>query len=294
MAHAHRPFRSAGVALLAALAACGAPDAGMDGAGTDGAEGSATSPSQAEQAGAATPTEGGEAGWAVDFRDDFDTFDGANWQDQSIWVNDEDHCYVPGGAHGTREVSDGTLKIRVVDLGEPVECDSYSKTGERHPPTPYVAGRIITKNRQEFVKGRWTARLRVPDSGQDGMFPAWWLLGAQNDEPPVEDADETVCWPMTGSGEIDIFEHHSDGARTTTLCAPSRATARAVGATGSASCTSNRPTWPSGTNTGSPGTVTTWSSSSTATRSTAARARGPTSRSPSSPSSTSPRSTTPR
>jgi beta-glucanase (GH16 family) len=43
------------------------------------------------------------------------------------------------------------------------------------------------------------------------MFPAWWLLGAFNNEPPVEEDDETVCWPMPGSGEIDIFEHHSDG-----------------------------------------------------------------------------------
>jgi beta-glucanase (GH16 family) len=150
-------------------------------------------------------------GWVVDFRDDFDRFDPANWQDQQIWVNDEAHCYVPDGAHGTREVSDGTLKIRVVDLGEPAPCASPSKTGEPHPPTRWVAGRIITKNRREFVQGRWTARLRVEDSGQPGMFPAWWLLGAQNDEPPVEDADETVCWPMTGSGEIDVFEHHSDG-----------------------------------------------------------------------------------
>jgi beta-glucanase (GH16 family) len=43
------------------------------------------------------------------------------------------------------------------------------------------------------------------------MFPAWWLLGARNNEPPVEEEDEDVCWPMPGSGEIDIFEHHSDG-----------------------------------------------------------------------------------
>jgi beta-glucanase (GH16 family) len=43
------------------------------------------------------------------------------------------------------------------------------------------------------------------------QWPAWWLLGAQNNEPPIQQPDETVCWPMTGSGEIDIFEHHSDG-----------------------------------------------------------------------------------
>jgi len=161
--------------------------------------------------GAEVPDSSKATRWETTFLDEFDTFDAANWQDQSIWVNDEDHCYVADGRHGTREVSDGTLKIRVVDLGAPVECDSFSKTGVQHPPTQYVAGRIITKNRREFVKGRWSARLRVPDSGQDGMFPAWWLLGARNDEPPVEDPDETVCWPMTGSGEIDVFEHHSDG-----------------------------------------------------------------------------------
>ena len=192
--------RSVGVSLVACVvAACFGSE--PDGPGSD-----SSSPDQSSAPSVAT-----SPGWEVDFFDDFDSFESANWQDQSIWVNDEDQCYVPAGRHGTRETSGGTLKIRVVDLGEPVECDSYGKTGERHPPTQYVAGRIISKNRQEFVKGRWTARLRVLDSGQEGMFPAWWLLGALNDEPPIEDEDETVCWPMTGSGEIDVFEHHSDG-----------------------------------------------------------------------------------
>ena len=164
----------------------------------------------AEAPTAPSTSEASEAGWVVDFFDDFDRFEPENWQDQILWVNNEDQCYVRDGAHGTREISEGTLKLRVVDLGEPVACDNLSKHGEQHPDTPYVAGRLASKNRQEFVQGRWTARLRVPDSGQDGMFPAWWLLGAQNNEPPVEESDETVCWPLTGSGEIDIFEHHSD------------------------------------------------------------------------------------
>lgn len=150
--------------------------------------------------------------WEVDFFDDFDTFNEENWQDQMIWANNEDQCYVPSGQFNTREVSNGTLKLRVVDLGEKRPCDNLDvKTGVKHPDTQYVAGRIISKNRKEFIKGRWTARLKVGNSGQSGMFPAWWLLGALNNEPPVEDDDETVCWPLTGSGEIDIFEHHSDG-----------------------------------------------------------------------------------
>jgi len=157
------------------------------------------------------PATTASTGWEVDFFDDFTTFDSTNWQDQRIWVNDEQQCYVPDGRHGTREVAEGTLRLRVVDLGAPVECDVPDKFGKQHPPTRWVAGRITSKNRREFVKGRWTARLRVQGSGQPGMFPAWWLLGARNNEPPVQEADEDVCWPMTGSGEIDIFEHHSDG-----------------------------------------------------------------------------------
>lgn len=150
-------------------------------------------------------------GWRIDFFDDFDSFDTDNWQDQMLWVNDEDQCYVPDNRFNTREVSNGTLKLRVIDLGEKRPCGNIDKTGTKHPDTQYVAGRIASKNRKEFVQGKWTARLKVENSGQPGMFPAWWLLGARNNEPPVQEPDETICWPMTGSGEIDIFEHHSDG-----------------------------------------------------------------------------------
>ena len=150
-------------------------------------------------------------GWKTVFLDEFDTFDSDNWRDQILWVNDEDQCYVRDGMYNTREVSDGTLKLRVVDLGEKIPCDNLDKSGKKHYDTQYVAARISSKNRKEFTRGRWTARLKVENSGQNGMFPAWWLLGAYNNEPPVEEPDETVCWPMTGSGEIDIFEHHSDG-----------------------------------------------------------------------------------
>ena len=148
--------------------------------------------------------------WAVDFIDDFDTFNLENWQDQRIWVNNEKQCYVPNGDYNTREVSEGTLKIRIVNLGDKIECDNLDKFGKQHPQTPYVAGRIASKNRKEFIKGKWTARLRVVGGSQKSMFPAWWILGAQNNESPVQEENENICWPMTGSGEIDIFEHHGD------------------------------------------------------------------------------------
>lgn len=92
--------------------------------------------------------------WKVDFFDDFDTFDPENWQDQRIWVNNETHCYVPEGEFGTREVSNGTLKLRVVNIGEKRPCDNLDKYGKQHPDTEFVAGRITSKNRKEFIKGR--------------------------------------------------------------------------------------------------------------------------------------------
>ena len=150
------------------------------------------------------------SGWQVDFFDDFNTFNPENWQDQMLWVNNEYQCYVPDNGFGTREVSDGTLKLKVVNIGDPCACDNLDKHGKKHPDTQYVAGRIASKNRKEFIKGKWTARLKLWGNGQASMFPAWWLLGARNNEPPVQEEDEIVPWPMTGSGEIDIFEHHGD------------------------------------------------------------------------------------
>lgn len=148
--------------------------------------------------------------WVVDFFDDFDSFNNDNWQDQRLWVNNEKQCYVPDNQYGTRVVSDGTLKIKVINIGKNIECDNMDKHGKQHPETSYVAGRIASKNRKEFIKGKWTARLRIHGDSQASMFPAWWILGAQNNEPPVQELDENICWPLTGSGEIDIFEHHGD------------------------------------------------------------------------------------
>jgi hypothetical protein len=136
--------------------------------------------------GAGDTEEPAAATWQLDFFDDFDSFNEDNWQDQILWVNNEDQCYLRDGELNTREVSDGTLKLRVINVGEPRPCDNMSKENEQHPDT----------------RGRWTARLRVHNPGQDGMFPAWWLLGARNNEPPVQEEDEDVCWPMPGSGEI--------------------------------------------------------------------------------------------
>ena len=157
-----------------------------------------------------TTTQEQTGDWEIDFFDDFDTFNEDNWQDQRIWVNNEKQCYVPNNEFGTREVSNSLLKIKVINIGKEMVCDNMDKHGKQHPETQYVAGRICSKNKKEFIKGKWTAKLRIGSKSEPSMFPAWWILGAQNNEPPVQEKDENVCWPLTGSGEIDIFEHHGD------------------------------------------------------------------------------------
>jgi hypothetical protein len=164
-----------------------------------------------------------------DFFDNFDgtSLNGSNWQAQVLWVNNELQCYDnnynEGGQHKTLDVSGGSLKLRVVDSGTVSNCDNWDKNGAKHPNTRYKGARIASKNRKEFAGGKWTARLKMytwkyantigQPSGIAGMFPAWWLLGYRNNEAPVQESNENVCWPMTGSGEIDIMEHYGSGGQ---------------------------------------------------------------------------------
>nr|WP_297783627.1 glycoside hydrolase family 16 protein [uncultured Allomuricauda sp.] len=58
----------------------------------------------------------------------------------------------------------------------------------------YTSARLVTKDLFEQKYGRFEARIRLP-YGQ-GIWPAFWMLGADIDENP---------WP--GAGEIDIMEY---------------------------------------------------------------------------------------
>ena len=58
----------------------------------------------------------------------------------------------------------------------------------------FTSARLTTKVNEEWTFGRFEARMRLP-FGQ-GMWPAFWMLGADIDTNP---------WP--GAGEIDIMEY---------------------------------------------------------------------------------------
>jgi beta-glucanase (GH16 family) len=60
----------------------------------------------------------------------------------------------------------------------------------------YTSGRIKTQGRFELQYGKIEARIKIP-RGQ-GIWPAFWMLGKDIDDPGVG-------WPQ--SGEIDVMEN---------------------------------------------------------------------------------------
>ncbi|MEQ9168140.1 MAG: glycoside hydrolase family 16 protein [Fulvivirga sp.] len=65
---------------------------------------------------------------------------------------------------------------------------------ESYRGSNYTSAKILTKGKIEQTYGRFEARMKLP-WGQ-GMWPAFWMLGADIDLNP---------WP--GAGEIDIMEY---------------------------------------------------------------------------------------
>lgn len=77
-------------------------------------------------------------------------------------------------------VEDGVLKI--------------TARAESFEGASYTSARLITKGKFETTYGRFEARIQLPWGR--GMWPAFWLLGAD---------DDTNIWPACG--EIDIMEY---------------------------------------------------------------------------------------
>ena len=65
---------------------------------------------------------------------------------------------------------------------------------EQYQGAAYTSGRITTRGRPGWLRGRFEARIRLP-VGQ-GIWPAFWMLGENFD---------AVGWPACG--EIDIMEY---------------------------------------------------------------------------------------
>jgi len=93
------------------------------------------------------------------------------------WGNNEKQYYTKGD---NAEVADGFLTI--------------TARKEKREGSEYTSTRMVSKNKGDFLYGRFEARIKVP-AGL-GTWPAFWML-------PTDKAYGE--WP--NSGEIDIMEH---------------------------------------------------------------------------------------
>ncbi len=108
---------------------------------------------------------------------DYQLGDGSDYGLPSGWGNNELQYYTSETENIT--VQNGILIIKAIEE----DSNGFG----------YTSARIKTK--AEYTYGRFEARMRLP-YGQ-GMWPAFWLLGA--------DCGPAVVWPECG--EIDIMEY---------------------------------------------------------------------------------------
>ena len=126
--------------------------------------------------------------WADEFDEDSSLGNPAvspdNWNietvapDNGSWYNGELQYYTD--KHDNIKVEDGILKI--------------TAKREDFQGKLYTSARINTQDKFEFTYGRVDMRAKLPN--WEGMWPAFWLLGANIDE---------IGWP--NCGELDILEH---------------------------------------------------------------------------------------
>ena len=94
----------------------------------------------------------------------------------------------------------GTNNVWVENSNLVIKAKRESSNGKE-----WSSGCIHTDNKQEFMYGRFEAKIKIPQT--IGSFPAFWTLGGNYEE------GGGITWPYCG--EIDIMEHKYGYAWTT-------------------------------------------------------------------------------
>lgn len=123
-----------------------------------------------------------------------DEFDVDGSLDSSLWSFDigNGEGTDAGIGWGNNELQYYTNRTENITVQNGVLIITAQK--ESYEGASYTSAKILTKGKFDQAYGRFEARMRLP-YGQ-GMWPAFWLLGANIDD---------VKWP--NCGEIDIMEY---------------------------------------------------------------------------------------
>lgn len=145
-----------------------------------------------------------EAGTPIN--DEFWTCEEGGWG----WGNNEAQFYTCRTENAAHD-GDGNLVITAIEENlDGSEC-WYGNCS-------HTSARLITQDKVEFTYGRVEARIKLPQGA--GMWPAFWMLGADFPE---------IGWP--DSGEIDIMENIGSEPRTVhgTIHGPGYSAGAAIG-----------------------------------------------------------------
>lgn len=133
--------------------------------------------------------------WVETWRDDFEGApdsapDPARWNIEvnELGYNDEKN-YNTAERRNSFQDGEGNLVLQAFK-------ENY--VDERGVPSvqPYTSARLNTQGKLEQAYGKFEARIRLPVGGR-GVWPAFWMLGEDIDDPEVG-------WPECG--EVDILE----------------------------------------------------------------------------------------
>lgn len=124
--------------------------------------------------------------WELTWSDEFDGAAGV-LPDATKWTYD-----IGNGGWGNQELQYYTNRPENVSLDGNGNLVITAKS-ESFGGSSFTSARIKTQGLFEQAYGRFEARLKTPYG--PGIWPAFWMLGANN---------ETVAWPQCG--EIDIME----------------------------------------------------------------------------------------
>lgn len=146
-----------------------------------------------EEGGSAGPGTGsGETdGYKLVWEDQFN--DGA--LDESKW-----YIEVNGDGGGNQELQ--YYRAENISVGPDEDgngCLIITARRENYNGKSFTSGRLNTSDRYEFTHGKVEASIKLPSTA-NGLWPAFWLLGADYD---------TKGWPRCG--EIDIMEMGNSG-----------------------------------------------------------------------------------
>ena len=149
---------------------------------------------------AAVNSAGGSSSWKLVWNDEFNQTVGGT-PDTSVWSYDTGHGDNGWGNFEVQNYTSSTENVYIAD----VSSDSGSSDGRAlaikamRKGSEITSGRIKTIGKQYLKYGKIEAKIRVENSMQSGVWPAFWMLG--------NNMNSGVSWPW--SGEIDIMEHRN-------------------------------------------------------------------------------------